>query len=193
MAEDTEHARLSIGRPAALGMVGLAVVGLMLTLAFGVGACTDLTQSDTGTTTATLGTTVTSVTSTGGVTTSAAAANPVSQDSRDYALSLGGTSHKGEKLYFVIGASVKSEKQAQALLEPAKAVGDMQSYFVVQLSDNFDGMTPGYWVVFEAYREYPSQENIDFGRRPFPDAYVKSAVVLTDDPLPVYEDMLIGE
>lgn len=113
------------------------------------------------------------------------AVSHLSQESLDYALWLGGASHKGETLCFVIGASVGSEAQAQALLEPAKAVGDMQSNFIVQLSDNFEGMNPGYWVVFEAYDGYPSVEDLEFCRRPFPDAYVKQAKVLTDDPIPV--------
>jgi hypothetical protein len=85
----------------------------------------------------------------------------------------------------VIGASVRTEAQAKTKLEPAKAVGDMQSNFIVQLSDNFAGMTPGYWVVFEAYDGYPSAEDLQFCRRPFPSAYVKAATVLTADPIPV--------
>ena len=40
----------------------------------------------------------------------------------------------------------------------------------------------------EAYRSEPSQENLDFDRRGFPDAYVASATVRTADPIPVYED-----
>ena len=171
---------------AAVVVLGLLVPGLT--------ACKALTETDTQPTSISLGPVTTLVTETIPTPTERPAtgttASPVSQESRDYAESLGGTSHKGEKLYFVIGASVRSEAQARSLLEPAKAVGDMQSYFIVQSSDNFDGMTPGYWVVFEAYRAYPSQDNIDFDRRPFPDAYVKSAVVLTDDPIPVYEDMV---
>lgn len=114
-----------------------------------------------------------------------AAASTVSGESIAYAQSLGGVSHLGEELYFVIGASVRTEEQAKALLEPAKAVGDMQSSFIVQLSDNFDGMRAGYWVVFEAYDGYPSVEDLEFCRRPFPDAYVKRATVMTGDPIPV--------
>jgi hypothetical protein len=66
----------------------------------------------------------------------------------------------------------------------------MQSYFIVQRSDNFDGMDPGWFVVAEAYRGEPSQENLQFGRRGFPDVYVKQATVKTEDPIPVYEDMV---
>ena len=117
----------------------------------------------------------------------------VSSDSLAYAKSLGGTSHEGETLYFVIGASVESEREAQATLEDAIPLfGDMQSYFIVQRSDNFQGMEPGWWVILEAFRSEPSPENLAFDRRGFPDAYVKSATVRTSDPIPVYEDLVGG-
>jgi hypothetical protein len=132
---------------------------------------------------------VTSSTTTATTTTTVA----VSSDSIAYAKSLGGTSHDGETLYFVIGASVERERTAQAMLDDATPrFGDMQSYFIVQISDNFEGMEPGWWVIIEAYRSEPSAENLDFGRRGFPDAYVKQATVRTVDPIPVYEDMVGG-
>ena len=108
-----------------------------------------------------------------------------------YAESLGGTSHQGQTLRFVIGASTTSEQAARARLEGALPLfGDMQSYFIVQVSDNFEGMEPGWWVVFEAYRDEPSPDELAFARRAFPDAYVKSATVKTADPIPVYEEMV---
>ncbi|MDP3631264.1 MAG: hypothetical protein Q8S43_10000 [Actinomycetota bacterium] len=92
-----------------------------------------------------------------------------------------------------MGTSVRSEQEAQAALEKAIPLfGDMQSYFIVQRSDGFDGMASGWWVVIEAYRERPSQENMDFARRAFPDAYVRRAVVGVSAPIPVYEDMVDG-
>jgi len=163
-----------------------------LLLGLGAVACTDLTESSASSTETTVApevvestTTEAPTTTTEAPTTTTEAPNPVSQESRDYAAWLGGTSHQGERLYFVIGASLGSEAQAKARLEPAKAVGDMQSNFIVQLSDNFDGMTPGYWVIFEAYDGYPSDDDLFFCRRAFSDAYVKPATVLTDDPIPV--------
>jgi hypothetical protein len=79
------------------------------------------------------------------------------------------------------------------MLEKATPLfGDMQSYFVVQLSDNFEGLKPGWWVVIEVYRGEPSPDNLAFDRRGFPDAYVKQATVRTSDPIPVYEDMVGG-
>jgi hypothetical protein len=182
MARDCKRTRWTSSWPASL--VALAA---LVALAFGLVACTDLTTPTSGYgTSETIPDTVTSASvSTEAPTTTTEAVNPVSQESLDYAEWLGGTSHKGEELYFVIGASVGSEEEALALLEPAKAVGDMQSNFIVQLSDNFQGMTPGYWVIFEAYDGYPSEDDLFFCRRPFPEAYVKTATVLTDDPIPV--------
>jgi len=144
-------------------------------------------------TTATTAFSTTTTVSPATTTTTAPAPTPpveLSPEAADYARDLGGVSHKGQKLYFVIGVSVESEAEALELLEDAKAVGDMQTYFIVQNSTNFEGMNPGWWIIFEAYREYPSEDNIDFCRRAFPGAYVKSATVLTDDPIPVYEDMM---
>jgi hypothetical protein len=118
----------------------------------------------------------------------------VSPDSIAYAKSLGGTSHEGETLYFVIGASAETEQAAQTMLDEATPqFGDMQSYFIVQMSDNFEGLEPGGWVVLEAYRNEPSPENLEFDRRGFPDAQVESATVRTADPIPVYEDVVGGD
>ena len=123
--------------------------------------------------------------------TSVVEASGVSAESLAYAESLGGTSHRGETLYVVIGASVKSEAEAQTALDKAiPSFGDMQSYFIVQHSDGFDGLEPGWWIVIEAYYDEPEQSELDFGRRGFADAYVKQVQVLTSDPIPVYEDAL---
>jgi hypothetical protein len=123
-------------------------------------------------------------------TTTTTAVGP-SPESIAYAEGLGGTSHEGETLYAVIGASAETEREAQRLLEDAlPSFGDMQSYFIVQRSDNFEGMDPGWWVVIEAYYNNPDSDELDFCRRGFPDAYVKEVTVRTPDPIPVYEDMV---
>jgi hypothetical protein len=117
----------------------------------------------------------------------------VSPDSIAYAQSLGGVSHEGETLYLVIGATLDSEQQAKGMLDNAVPLfGDMQSYFIVQKSDSFEGLEPTWWVVLEAYRSEPSPENLDFDRRGFPMAYVQRATVRTSDPIPVYEDVVGG-
>jgi hypothetical protein len=99
-------------------------------------------------------------------------------------------SPRGETLCFAVGASVETEREAQTLLANAVSlVGDMQSYFIVQRSDNVEGLNPGWWVVIEAYRGEPG-DNIGLGARAFHDIYVKRATVKTSDPIPVYEDLL---
>jgi hypothetical protein len=157
-------------------------------------ASTTSSSAAVSTTVTTLSTTSTEEATSSSTTTGARATTvTISPDAIAYATSLGGTSHEGETLYFVIGASVDSEQAAQTMLEDATPLfGDMQSYFIVQLSDNFEGMEPGWWVVIEAYRGEPSAENLDFDRRGFSDAYVKQATVKTADPIPVYEEVVGG-
>ena len=117
----------------------------------------------------------------------------VSQESLYYARSIGGVSQQGRTLYFIVGTSVATEAEARAGLNRAIPLfGDMQSYFIVQRSDNFDGMKPGWWIVAEAYAKPPSADNLAFGKRAFKQAYVRRAVVHTTDPIPVYEDLVPG-
>ena len=105
-----------------------------------------------------------------------------------YAPGIGRTSQKGETLYFIICASLKSEDDAQSSLNNAiPMLGSMQSYFIVQKSDSFEGMRPGWWVIVAAYRTIPSKENLDLAKRAFPGASVRIAIVRTSDPIPVYE------
>ncbi len=114
----------------------------------------------------------------------------LSEGAKRYATSIGGKSRRGKTLYFIIGASTTSEAAAQAALDTAKpSFGDLQSYFIVQKSDNFAGMRPGWWIVVEPYREKKHvAEQLVFAQRGFPDAYVSRAKVKTTDPIPVYED-----
>jgi hypothetical protein len=115
----------------------------------------------------------------------------LSAESLEYARSLGGISRQGEMLFLIVGAEAATENAATALLQQATPFfGDMVSYFIVQKSDNFEGLAPGNWVVMEAYDANPSAENLEFGRRGFPNAYVARVKVLTADPIPVYEDRL---
>jgi hypothetical protein len=122
--------------------------------------------------------------------TAAQLAAPLSAGAKRYAKSIGGVSHRGETLYFIVGISAKSEAEAQAALDAATPTfGDMQSYFIVQKSDNFKGMRPGWWIVVEPYRDKKHVgEQMVFAQRGFPDAYATRATVMTNDPIPVYED-----
>ena len=110
-----------------------------------------------------------------------------------YAKKLGGKSHKGETLYFVVGDSVSTEAEARAKLKEAQPRFDTQLYMIVQHSDNFEGMRPGWWVVIEAYRDAShAQDGATWDKRGFADCYVRKATVLTSDPIPVVEDLTTG-
>lgn len=115
----------------------------------------------------------------------------LSQVAIDYAKKLGGKSHKGETLYLIIGATTNYETMSRQRLEEANPLfGDMQSYFIVQKSDNFDGLERGWFVVFEAYgNRVDAESNLDFARRGFDSGenspYIKKVVVKTDNPIPV--------
>lgn len=118
-------------------------------------------------------------------------ASRLSASSVAYAASLGGGSHRGELLYVIIGSEHASEADARETLEEALPLfGDMQSYFIVQHSDNLAGLTPGRWVIVEAYRNHPDERNLQLARRAFPEARVARATVSTGDPIPVYEDLV---
>jgi hypothetical protein len=108
-----------------------------------------------------------------------------------YAAELGGTSQKGQQLYLVVGAGYQTEQDAQAALDDATPLfGDMQAYYIIQLSDNFDGIEPGWFVLIEAYwEESNANEALDFGRRAFPNATVMPVIALSSDPIPVYEEL----
>lgn len=110
-----------------------------------------------------------------------------------YAKKIGGVSHDGDKLYLVVGASADTEAEAQSLLDTATpSFGDMQSYFIIQLADDFDGITGTYkkYVIVEAYKNSPSSDNQDFDRKGFPDLTIEQATMIGDDPIPVYEDQV---
>jgi hypothetical protein len=125
------------------------------------------------------------------VPTTEASAPELSAGAIAYAAQLGGKSYLGKELYLIIGASTGTEAECQALLDAAVPMfGDMQDYFVIQRSDNFTGLQPGYFVLIEAHLDEPSADELQFAQRGFPDAYVKTATVNTSDPLPVYEDVL---
>ena len=98
-----------------------------------------------------------------------------------------------DRIRFVVGASVESEQEAQTMLEDAIPLfGDMQLYFIVQRSDNFQGMNPGWWVVIEAYQGEPSTENLA-SRPPCVPRRTREERHGQDlGSIPVYEEMVGG-
>lgn len=111
--------------------------------------------------------------------------------SLEYARKLGGVTQSGKRLWVILGRTAETEAEAQEALDAAlPTFGDMQSYFIVQHSDGFEGLPLGQWVVIEAYEAAPSSENLDLARRGFADADVAEVTVKTGDPVPVYEQVV---
>jgi hypothetical protein len=103
-----------------------------------------------------------------------------------------GKSHKGETLYALVVATEKTEAAgSKALLDTLSKLGDIQSYLVLEPSDHLTGLKAGQWVVFEAYREKPASEDIDFVDRGPQKATLVQVTVTCGDPIPVYEDQMI--
>ena len=175
---------------------------LILLLGLSLGACATSSPDPTATSVTASPRTTSSTSGVPSTESPEAAATPVDEPastqnadlsaaSLDYARRLGGVPRQGETLFLVVGAQAATEAEAVALLEQAKPYfGDMVSYFIVQKSDNFEGLAPGEWVVIEAHGENPPEEEVDFGKRGFPHAYVARVTVMTADPIPVYEDRL---
>jgi hypothetical protein len=118
----------------------------------------------------------------------------------DYARSLGGVSHKGEQVLLVVAFTVPTQQEASAgLAAMLPSFGDAQVYFTVQSTDSFKGLTPGRWVVAEAYwTENEARQGLDWatGRGTVADPLtptLESVTVRSDDPIPVVEDVLFDE
>lgn len=107
---------------------------------------------------------------------------------------LGGISHEGETLWFVVAASEKMAGDAWWRISDALPLfGDTQMYFIVENSSHIQGFEPGLWVVVEAYREKEHAESgRDWALRAFEDAYIKQGTVNCGDPIPVVEDLVEG-
>jgi hypothetical protein len=115
-----------------------------------------------------------------------------------YAKKIGGVSHEGDKFHLIMGPSTDTEAEAQALLDDAlPRFGDMQSYFIIQLAENFDGLVGTYkkYILIEVYSNPPAQDSLDFAVRIFADPAVTAADLVVEqatantwDPIPVYED-----
>jgi hypothetical protein len=103
-----------------------------------------------------------------------------------------GKSEKGAKLYALIVATEKTEAAGRkALLDILPRLGDVQSYLVLEPTDHLKGLTPGQWVVFEAHREKPISEDLEFIDRGPQKATIAQVTVVCDDPIPVFEDQMI--
>lgn len=114
----------------------------------------------------------------------------LSSDLARAAADLGGTPQTGRSLYFAIIASEPTQNAARAKRDAAQAAYAEQMYFVVEPTDHLEGLKPGLWVVVEAHSEKPDVYDMDWYSRVAPDAYVKQAEVLCDDPIPVVDELV---
>lgn len=118
----------------------------------------------------------------------------VSAKALAYAKGMGGADHKGLAVYLVVGGTYGTEADAQAALDKALPLyDDLPAYFIVQRSDSFAGMAPGSFVVVEVHFKAPTEENLEFDRKGFPNAHVVKSRVLVAAPVPVYEDIVGGD
>jgi len=70
----------------------------------------------------------------------------------DYSKSLGGKSHRGETLYFVVATEDASESVVVSRLSEAEPhFGDTANYFVVLKSEWFPELAPGTFILAEAH------------------------------------------
>lgn len=64
-----------------------------------------------------------------------------------------GTRHTGSAIYTLIVASERTRGDAERRREDAaSALGEFETYFVIDRSEHYEGMRPGWWVVFEPYK-----------------------------------------
>ena len=109
------------------------------------------------------------------------------------ARNLGGVSHRGEELFAIVGDSFHTEKEANAAIKQAHPFfGDMQDYFIVQTASCVEGLPVKKYSVIELYKiRLHAEENLSFAERSFVKPRIVKVHILRDDPLPVYEDVVL--
>jgi hypothetical protein len=119
------------------------------------------------------------------------ATEAVSGDALSYATQIGGTSHRGATLSAIIATSTVKEADAESAL--ASLVRDQQAsrpLFIVQRTDNFNGLRPGRFVVMEAFRsDQHATDAMQAQQEAFPNVEQCRVTPLNDDPIPVVEDI----
>lgn len=107
-----------------------------------------------------------------------------------------GPAHAGETIWALIVASERTRAAAEAQRQEAKdSLGEFETYFVVDESSHYAGMTPGWWVVFEPYREgsHARAQAADakgwLASRGL-DSYAKRVTVRCRDRFPLAEDLM---
>jgi hypothetical protein len=68
-------------------------------------------------------------------------------------LAKGGSKHQGQTLYLSLVATADTKAAADQKRESARsAMGEFETYYVVDQSSHFEGLAPGAWIVFEPYK-----------------------------------------
>jgi hypothetical protein len=124
----------------------------------------------------------------------------LSIDNIEYSRGLGGVSHKGEPVLLVVAYTVQTQQEAsETLAAMLPSFGDAQVYFTVQRSASFKGLARGGWVVAEAYwTESEASQGLEWatGRGAAEDPLqptLRWVTVLSDDPIPVVEDVMFDD
>jgi hypothetical protein len=111
-----------------------------------------------------------------------------------YAKAMGGSSHKGQTLYLIVGATEPDLVRARRRLDWALVrFGDMETYYVIARSDSYTGLASGSWIVSEAYKveaNAKKAENLELASRFSAAPVVRKVTAKTADPVPVYEELV---
>ena len=96
-------------------------------------------------------------------------------------------SHQGESFYAVICESSASKAEAQKRLNDLNSLlGDTGGGFFIDKSDHYEGMRPGWWVVFSAYEsKSDAAEDAKWFTRGSFEPYVKSVKKRCTDPIDI--------
>jgi hypothetical protein len=113
-------------------------------------------------------------------------------------LAKGGSKHQGQTLYLALVATADTKAAADQQAESARsAMGEFETYYVVDESSHFEGIAPGAWIVFEPYKykqnaDSQTKDGASWLDRAGLVAHVTKVRVLCRDSFPLVEDKLEG-
>lgn len=112
-----------------------------------------------------------------------------------HAYNLNGISRYGQSLYVIILASTQHEYQAKQRLEVVtRANPDLGAWFIVQKSNNFEGMNPGWYVAMAAFENKANAlQQLKRISRVVRHANIKQAIPRTHDPYPYMNKRIQSE
>jgi hypothetical protein len=113
-------------------------------------------------------------------------------------LAKGGSGHQGQALYLSLVATADTKAAAEQKCESARsALGEFETYYVVDESSHFEGLAPGAWIVFEPYKYKQNADSQTESAASWLEsaglvARVTKVRVLCGDSFPLVEDKLEG-